>query len=451
MRQLATLSLLYYFSAWQCALLVVAADADRSSSQSSSSSPSSSRSSSSRSSSSSPSSSSAKNNSSLSAGKLRSLGEIALSERKYSEAESYYRQAIALEPDNGNNYYKLYKVHNRMKSPGDALSDLTEACAREPAKEEWRVQKAKLLAGLGRCEEAAAEYEDFRRHHLAGGGERALDGETEAGQCAQLTQLALQAFSNREFQKSIHYFTSLLSHVNEATDLLFMKAQAEYEVGDYYGVVSDMGKILKSFPKHIEAYQLRGEAYFRLNEMDMAVKHFREGLKLDPEHKGCKEGHKLAKKVQKKEKKADDAFDKGQYNQAIEMWWEAMNIDITRLSFVRPTLLKVVKAHTLLGEHDMAIREAKKHVDNEESIEGLHALGEAQTAAELFDEALRTYQRAMEIAPEDQKRTCKQKVDEAQVALKQSKEKNYYKILGVPRNARLKEIKKSYRDLALKW
>ncbi len=75
-----------------------------------------------------------------------------------------------------------------------------------------------------------------------------------------------------------------------------------------------------------------------------------------------------------------------------------MNIDMTRLSFVRPTLLKVARAHTLLGEHDMAIKEAKKHVDNEESIEGLHALGEAQTAAELFDDALRTYQRAMEIA-----------------------------------------------------
>ena len=37
------------------------------------------------------------------------------------------------------------------------------------------------------------------------------------------------------------------------------------------------------------------------------------------------------------------------------------------------------------------------------------------------------------------------------MALKQSKEKNYYKILGVPRNAKLKEIKKSYRELALKW
>lgn len=37
------------------------------------------------------------------------------------------------------------------------------------------------------------------------------------------------------------------------------------------------------------------------------------------------------------------------------------------------------------------------------------------------------------------------------MALKQSKEKNYYKILGVARTANQKEIKKAYRDLALKW
>merc|ERR1712176_331774 len=32
-----------------------------------------------------------------------------------------------------------------------------------------------------------------------------------------------------------------------------------------------------------------------------------------------------------------------------------------------------------------------------------------------------------------------------------SKEKNYYKILGVPRTASAKEIKKAYRALALEW
>ena len=39
----------------------------------------------------------------------------------------------------------------------------------------------------------------------------------------------------------------------------------------------------------------------------------------------------------------------------------------------------------------------------------------------------------------------------AEVALKQSTQKNYYKILGVSRTATKKEMKKAYRELALQY
>ena len=68
------------------------------------------------------------------------------------------------------------------------------------------------------------------------------------------------------------------------------QAQCQYHLKEYYGAISDTGSLLKSYPRHIQAYQLRGEAYFRLNDMEMAVKHFREALKLDPEHKGALRG-----------------------------------------------------------------------------------------------------------------------------------------------------------------
>lgn len=388
----------------------------------------------------------------LSAGKLRSLGEVALSERKFPEAESYYQQAIEVEPQNAVNYYKLYSLHKRMRSHSDALDDISKAVELKGDKADWRIQKAKLLVNLGRCEEANVEYMEAKK--LASDARLAkqtLDGSREAMECAEVTAFALAAYQSEKWADAVANFNKVLSYTLDTPDFLFMKAQSEYHTGDYYGVISDTGKLLKGYPKHIEAYQLRGEAYFQLNEMDMAVKHFREGLKLDPEHKGCKAGHKKLKKITKKDKRGDDAFEKGEYKAAVEYWWEAMNTDITLLAFVRPTLLKVVKAHVALKEYEKAIEEAEKHVNNEASVEGLHALGDAQLAAEKYQEAINSFQKAFELAPDGEKGDCKRKINEAQTALKQSKEKNYYKILGVPRNAQLKEIKKSYRELALKW
>ena len=42
-------------------------------------------------------------------------------------------------------------------------------------------------------------------------------------------------------------------------------------------------------------------------------------------------------------------------------------------------------------------------------------------------------------------------MNEIETAIKRSKEKDQYKMLGVKRDASQKEIKKAYRNLALQW
>lgn len=70
----------------------------------------------------------------------------------------------------------------------------------------------------------------------------------------------------------------------------------------------------------------------------------------------------------------------------------------------------------------------------------------------MYGEALQTFRRALEVALSDEdKGEAQKKVQEAEVALKQSKEKNYYKILDVSRRADKKEIKKAYKEKALIW
>lgn len=389
----------------------------------------------------------------LSPGKLRSLGEEAMSQRRFDEAVSYYSRAIEYEPNNAANYYKLFRVHSRMRKFASALADITNACRVDPTRTEYRSTKAKLLVSLGMCSEAAEEYTVIFRDGEDGvdtDGKMARDG-AEALKCVSELETATGAYADEEWEVAVRYFTLALGHMEQAPDYLFMKAKAEYQQEDYYGTISDTAKILKTHNKHIEAYQLRGEAYFRLGEHDTAVTHFRQGIQLDPEHKGCKAGHKAVKALQKKEKRANAAHAAGEYQEAINHWWSAMNLDMAHLAFVRPALLHVVRAHIELEEFDQAIIEANKHVENEESVEGLLALGDAQLAGELLQEAVNTFRKAAEFEPNEKEQECAQKLKKAEVALKQSKEKNYYKILGVARTANQSVIKKAYRDLALKW
>ncbi|CAJ1958824.1 unnamed protein product [Cylindrotheca closterium] len=385
---------------------------------------------------------------SWSPGKLRSRGDEALSLRNYDEALQLIRKAAELEPENGINHFKLFRVQSRMRKHSDALGSITKAVELDPSNNSYRKSKAKLLKQLGQCDIAVNELKSIQGDD----SEEYTKLYEEASQCESDILHAGHAMLNEDYYSASQYYQRAISQVEQASDLLFLKAEALYHHGDYYGVISDTGQVLKQHAQNLEAYRLRGDAYGRLGEHDSAIQHYREALKFDPEHKGCKEGHKFIKKIEKKRKKGDDAYDNGNFSDAIQFYTQAMEIDPTHTAFNRPTQLKIVKAYSRLGNHQKALAAASKHIEEEESLEGLWALGDAQTHAEQFEDAVRTFSQAYENAPDgEMKQQAKKKVQEAQVALKQSKEKNYYKILGLPRTASKKEIKSAYRKLALKW
>lgn len=67
----------------------------------------------------------------------------------------------------------------------------------------------------------------------------------------------------------------------------------------------------------------------------------------------------------------------------------------------------------------------------------------------MYDEAIQDYETAQEHNENDQQ--IREGLEKAQRLLKQSQKRDYYKILGVKRNAKKQEIIKAYRKLALQW
>lgn len=332
-----------------------------------------------------------------SAGKLRSLAEQAMSERRFDEAVSYYSQAITVEPTNAVNHFKLFRVHSRMRSYTSALTDISKACEMDPDKAEYVLYKAKLLVSLGRCDEAVEQHKQMGEKSVtvpAAMETSVQEARLDAMACSRELMEAQEALSKQNYKDANALFHRALSHMEQAPDVMFMKAQAQFHLGDYFGVISDTGKILKIHGQNLDAYQLRGEAYFRTGDHDVAIQHFREALKLDPEHKGCKEGHKLVKSINKKAKRGDDAFAAQKYTDAVDYWWQAIKIDETHRAFARPTMLKIAKSYTAAGEHESAVKTIEDFLKEEETLEGLMALGDAFMGSEEFERAVHTFQKA---------------------------------------------------------
>ncbi|KAG8430915.1 hypothetical protein GDO86_019756 [Hymenochirus boettgeri] len=74
---------------------------------------------------------------------------------------------------------------------------------------------------------------------------------------------------------------------------------------------------------------------------------------------------------------------------------------------------------------------------------------EAFIINEEYEKAVEDFQLAKEMDEENEE--LKEGLERAQKLLKQSKKRDYYKILGVKRNANKQEVIKAYRKLAQQW
>ena len=84
---------------------------------------------------------------------------------------------------------------------------------------------------------------------------------------------------------------------------------------------------------------------------------------------------------------------------------------------------------------------------NPESLPGLLSKAQRQIDADDFEPAIGTLNKAKEAHGNVQK--INEMLQNAQTLLKRSKQKDYYKVLGVSRDADAREIKRAFRKLTI--
>jgi DnaJ family protein C protein 3 len=184
-----------------------------------------------------------------------------------------------------------------------------------------------------------------------------------------------------------------------------------------------------------------------------SFRNIRECLKLDADHKECHAHYTKVKKLAKQLETMRDAISQSKWNECLEKANQ-----ILKLSSDPSSHAFVYRAHSSIctcmsrGKSPAkdTIEKCTEVLDtyHVSDAEILVSRAEAYILNEEYELALADYQRAHET--EDSNR-IHDGIQRVQKLIKQSKKRDYYKILGVRRTANKAEVLRAYRKLAIKW
>jgi DnaJ homolog subfamily C member 3 len=356
-------------------------------------------------------------------------------------------KVIEMEPKNESNFYRRFRVYLRQQKLKEALADLNSALAINPLYEAVLVQRAKLQLRMGRCEEAAADFQKLRSINPAS---KDLSLEGDALNCVRALREANNHYVNRHWHAAAQHLSEAIRYTDQSAAVFMRRAWCHYHAGEHYEAIADTGKVLRLEPDSIEALELRGNSYYVIGELDTAMNHYRKGLKYDPEHDGCKGGYRLVKKMEGFKSKAIKAKAAGDFEQAIKHLLSLISVDPEHRILTPKAFIELAEAYKDAKRYEEAKDAVQKCLQLDgNSAQAYRVWGQVLMAAEQFEEAVHKFRKAHELSGGD--KGIEDEIRKAEAALKQSKQKDYYKILGVPRNAKLKQIKKAYREQALQW
>lgn len=206
--------------------------------------------------------------------------------------------------------------------------------------------------------------------------------------------------------------------------------------------------LLRDDSTDAEALILRGRAFYQTGENDQAMNHFRKALSYDPDLSQARTLLKTVQKLDKAKESGNAAFKAGRYTEAINLYTEALAVDASnkgtnsKLYQNRATArMKTKKYDDAVSDCDAALKLDPTYLKARKTR--AKALGESGNR----EQALKDLKELAEQYPEEA--GIKKDVRDAEMELKKSKRKDYYKILGVEKDATETEIKKAYRKLAI--
>ncbi|EPS42888.1 hypothetical protein H072_3227 [Dactylellina haptotyla CBS 200.50] len=380
----------------------------------------------------------------------KDLGNEYFKQKNYSSAIAEYTKAISAAPANATYFNNRAAA---FMSNGDyqmALEDCREANRLQPGADKTILRMSRVLTSLGRPDEALDLLDKASKKIST--SDRNVPQQMLAHIKSAESSLASGSGSMTLFALDrAEKYLGVGCEIPKRWRL--MRAEANLKIGN----VNSLGEaqnvvmsLLRQNPKDPDALVMRGRILYAQGENSKAAQHFQEALRCDPDMKEARVYLKRARELEKKKEMGNDAFKRGNYENARVLYSEALEVDPEN----KGTNSKIFqnRAMTLmkLKCYDEAISDCDSALKLDPTyIKARRTRAKILGQAGKWEDAVRELRSLYESNPQDG--TLPKEIRQAELELKKSLRKDYYKILGIEKDATEHQIKKAYRQMAIKW
>ncbi|KAL5377947.1 hypothetical protein PMIN06_010932 [Paraphaeosphaeria minitans] len=385
---------------------------------------------------------------------------IKLATGNAQEALTYFDVAIQRDPKNYLTFFRRGAAYLSLGKTAQAQNDFDKVLELKPGFEGALVQRAKIRA-------RKADWAAARKDYAAAGKSDELLQLDEAQGAAML---AKEAADEGDWETCVSQSGTAILVAGAAYDIRRTRAHCRFEKGEVVEGISDLQHLLQINTGDIEPHlQSSAMAFYSLGETEKGLKHIAQCLQSDPDSKVCMQLRRREKNLEKELKKVRKAFEKQQWATGVKYLIERGEEDPGLLKEVKEDFEGYVKdgyifknapqglynelvemtceAYTEMNNFKKGAQYCDEALKlNPNSLPGLLHQAQKQLDTDDFEDAIRTLETAKEAHGQTEK--IQTLLRKAHTLLKRSKQKDYYKVLGVTRAADERDIKKAYRKLS---
>ncbi|XP_069805635.1 dnaJ homolog subfamily C member 3-like [Dendropsophus ebraccatus] len=376
------------------------------------------------------------------------MGRKLLAAGQLAEALSHYHSAVDGDPKNYLTYYKRATVYLAMGKFKSALPDLSKAIELKPDFLAARLQRGNILLKQGDIHQAK---EDFHIVLVSSPSNEEAKSQLERAQEVEVHRdEAWRAYNQEDYVGTVSWLEKVVEYSPWDPSMRELRSECYLHNGDLTKAIQDLKPATKLRNDNRAAFLKLSKLYYIMGEHEESLSHIRECLKLDQDDKDCHSHYKQVKKLSRQLEAAEELIRDQRYEAAVEKFEAAMKTEPDVEIYSKRAKERICHCLSKSQHTEAAINVCTEALQRDpHNPQVLKDRAEVYILNEEYEKAVEDFQQAKELDGDSEE--INQGLERAQKLLKQSRKRDYYKILGVKRNANKQEVIKAYRKLAQQW